>query len=89
MGFAKALYTPFLAWFFYSLPLLLGIAGCPTPLIIICWASHEILFRPFGDAVSDSWGSLALLLCNCLLVLPWLLRYNAAAQSVRSPSPAK
>ncbi len=73
VGLAKSLYTPFLAWFFYSLPLVLGIAGCPTPLLILCWALHEFLFRPFGDAARDSWASLALLLSNLLIVFPALL----------------
>jgi hypothetical protein len=61
---AKALYTPFLAWSFYSLPALLALQGCSTPALVLLWGLFEGLFRPFSAPLADAWAQLVLWLVN-------------------------
>ena len=61
MGWARGLYTPFLAWSFYSLPVLLGLLGRRKLEIVALYAAIEVLFRPFRDQASEAWATAGIL----------------------------
>ena len=57
VGWARGLYTPFLAWNFYSLPLVLGLVGTRKSEVLAVYLAIEVLFRPFRDHSSEAWAT--------------------------------
>ncbi|EGC34695.1 hypothetical protein DICPUDRAFT_153070 [Dictyostelium purpureum] len=46
---ARGLYTPFMCWYFYTLPIILYFSEFSNTFIILYWISHEVLYRAFKD----------------------------------------
>ena len=74
VGWARALYTPFLAWNLYALPLVLALAGVRTAEVVLLFVGVELLFRPFAVGASDAWAGVWLLLINLRITYACIVR---------------
>lgn len=57
---SRGLYTPFIAWFMYSMPVLLSLAGLGPVPATACFLLNELLFRNFGSPLVELWASAGL-----------------------------
>jgi len=72
--FARALYTPFLSWYFYSLPTVMALSKMSQGAQVVCWISHELLFRSFDSPLTDAWASWILFVCNTFIAFRCCLK---------------
>jgi len=64
VGWARALYTPFLAWNLYSLPLVLALCGIRKREMVGIFVLIELLFRPWSTDASEAWSCVVLFCLN-------------------------
>ncbi|KAM9963543.1 hypothetical protein ACTFIW_006776 [Dictyostelium discoideum] len=73
---ARGLYTPFMCWYFYTLPIILYFAKFSYTFIVLFWLAHEILFRFFKDFYIEMLGTFIFLNINLLILIRLYNNFN-------------
>lgn len=65
--FARGLYTPFLCWYLYSLPILVYLSDMPISFVLISFLVNELFMRNWPNHETEMWCSLILFIVHFII----------------------